>query len=158
MSMEHLSPKTWPSKKNHIMNHRDMYKDYKRKMWIKKKKTGDTRWRQRLTEKQHKEIITDLYLNIENYIIEKKRPVTLPLIGTFSIRRRKSMGGLVNDVDHANPKNQLRKLLGLAKKYFWSFYWDRKTGSLENAPYYKFRLHPHLKERDRGVGRLRDLK
>ena len=155
--LNHLSDKTWPSKKNHLMNHRDMYYSYKRGMWEKKKETGDIKWRNRLTEKEHREIITDLYLEIENEVVLKKRPVKIPFMGKLTIRKRKSSVGLNLIGDKLNKKARIKNLLNLAKKYFSYIHWDSSDAVSDNSKYYGFSLHPHTVKGHRGKARLKKL-
>jgi nucleoid DNA-binding protein len=145
-----MGPNTWPSKQRHVVGVAEMFTYYKRKMSKKAKETGNPKWKKKLTKKQHAEIITDLYLQIENRVVVERKTTYLPFFGGFSLRKRKT----TLNIDQDTPEFKLTKLLGLVKEFYWKFHWEKRGTKFKNSPFYKFKLYPHSGNCDRGACRI----
>jgi nucleoid DNA-binding protein len=143
------SEKTWPRKEQHIMSPAQMREHYNTTMRAKCRETKDEKWKKKLTQKELVSVISSLYSEIEDFIVERTSPITLPVIGTFYVEKRKR--GMA---PATSKKGKVKELLGLRKQYTWKLKWNRKSSTVENAKFYKFKLRKTPYGDDSGLGRI----
>lgn len=155
MNPRNCGENTWPPKKNHTMGLREMWRDYRRKMAIKfREDRTQKQWKNKLPDKEYIAIIFDLFKEIETTIVEKRRPIHIPRLGTFRLEKRKNHTvGQIN----VSPETRKKRLLGIHREFNHRLVWDRGRHSVDNAKYYRFKFNDGEYSRTRGKVRLRKL-
>lgn len=133
------SDKTYPSKKNHTYNLRDMWRHYKKKCWEHKREIdGGPEWRPQLSYQQFKDIMSSLFLNMSEDLINN-RPIELENFGLFYLKKYKSSYSGSNKLLNKPVVNPF------PKKYFYRVILKKNKRKIPNLSFYKFKLHPEGK-------------